>query len=1102
MSSDNGIPALLRLSEEHHLPPQTGFDPLQTPQCLHTHDGSQLTKTLHHPLTRPVKSPLRSSSASLSINEESAQNTVIQPVKSTIAITPARDSITVSPPVVSINEGSAQNTIIQPVKSTIAITPARDSVTVSPPVVSGSSAQTTIVQPVMSTMKIESSSSSPIQTPRTSSFNSVLKRPSSDSASSFDQDLLAAEEELVKLSSKKIPTSPTSSTAFGTSSNTIRDNHSPPLSPNLDRIQSFGMASDILASSAAILSRIETRNNSYSLVDTTDDLLVQLLISQAIVDSKDFAILNLEDVEELKKEHSLLTNRMNALANKLALESKIREAASSLARLHASNKRLSRQAGDHLSQANRKVDQVTTELWKLSQRASEVERKLFHHMSGVLSLGIKKLEEKQTQSPQQQQMFMDPGRNGIENLYNEIMGMENMTSDNELTNKVTNLESSLQNAHQTLADARMSIRRKDKEIEELKSKVDDAVSEARERTIAELRTELEEVGSRLDIVLRKHKAAKKDAFPDDNDTEASEESDEGPNNRLSTMTTATQHLQKEQYRNISKNLSSLEKSLEEYQFRIYKLDQDLTAVKNKTEKDMDQQKESQQKELKAEKAKRESLEKQLIELKFKSRNNEDLEEQVKQLQVRQSNTNADLQEQLKKITQEYELVIEGLKELFKNLPEKLTKKMEATNFTVDNFISLVHQIGEENGQLLDEISQLQIKCGNIQEVGDEKEKLKEILQSTQLELEETKLKYEDLELRAQNAKNNLTQFSEKETELRNEVTQLHTEIDAYKEKIRKHEAILKRQSVIAVVQDGKSIKEEFQQQLASQEQEYEAQLKERDGVITRLRSDYNNAITEKNNSAQTVKELEEMLSSKSRTLDQREVTINRLEADIVQLKMELAELKTASDGLKGKKATAAMFGNALNSNEINSLRSQLDAAHEEINNLRSANLDLQLKVEHLSKNMATVQSRFSAREEALENRSDMLQNELDGISLEFERLTKNFLDFDTERNKLQATIDKLNRQCEKLDDALADERIKNLGNNPKEPLNTAGLRKEFRTMMSNLRSEHAKALQRENEEKRLLDNLVRSLRREKEAEKWVKVNKSTQTRFVVSVKSG
>ncbi|CAG8776829.1 13696_t:CDS:1, partial [Acaulospora morrowiae] len=133
-----------------------------------------------------------------------------------------------------------------------------------------------------------------------------------------------------------------------------------------------------------------------------------------------------------------------------------------------------------------------------------------------------------------------------------------------------------------------------------------------------------------------------------------------------------------------------------------------------------------------------------------------------------------------------------------------------------------------------------------------------------------------------------------------------------------------------------------------------------------------------------------------------------------------------------------------------------------------------------------------------------MQNELDGILKEFDRLTKNFIDFDAERQKLQAHIDELQLKCEKLDNELADEKIKHLGMDAvnSEPATTVTLRKEFRKMMADLRSDNQKLLHREMDEKKKLETAVRNLKREKEAEKWERVNKGTQTRFVISVGSG
>ncbi|CAG8453877.1 15014_t:CDS:2 [Acaulospora colombiana] len=973
--------------------------------------------------------------------------------------------------------------------------------------VSGS-AQTTNLQPVMSTMQI-SNSLSHLSAADSSSLNSSYEYGLSSSGKKDYGEL-------------DINYKATSSSATGFTP--VDNTSSPPISPKI-KLPSLAIANDLLASSEAMLASVTAPKSppGTSFLDTTDDMLMQLLISQAIIDSRDFNVLTLEEVEELKKDHSLLTTRISALTSKLSLESKIREAASSLARLHSSNKRLSRQATDHLSQANRKVDQVATELWKLTQRAGEVQRKLLQHMAGILSIGFRKLEEKQNQpAPQNPVNQLWGGGNGIDHLFNEIMGVDSRGSDAALSDKVSNLENSIQNLHQTLAEARMALKRKDKEIEELKQKADDTATESRERTIAELRTELEEVASRLDIVLRKHKAGnRKNSATSEN--EDSDESDSGGSTyRLSTMTTATQHLQKEQYKNISDNMSALEKALEEYMFHIYKLEQELNSIKSNSDGEpKSQQNELQEalgdlqrakEESESDKQKIEEMTNELSELRTKV---QDLETKIKDVEPKTSGrgvvqnkmNDINMELKLKKLTREHDELVDSLRLVHMKLPDERNPggSFRKPKFTVELFLSRVKNLGEENREYVEQISSLESRLQSAQkeQVGESSQgDLKAELESTRNELEETKLKLLDLESKAASALSNVETSNAKGSELLKELDKVREELMVAKENIRKYEAILKRQSVVQVVDNGVSIKEEFQQQLAAQEQEYEAQIKERDFTITKLRNDLRGVTTEKENASQMITDLENMLKSKSRTLDQREVTINKLEGEIETHKVKLAELKATTNLVSSR---INKFGDDASSDgRDEGLRSQVNETNEEIQRLRSLNENLELQVKKLKESLAEAQKQFSMREESMEKRSEIMQNELDGILREFDRLTKNFIDFDTERQKLQAHIDELQLKCEKLENELADEKIKHLGMDTanSEPTTTVTLRKEFRKMMADLRSDNQKLLHREIDEKKKLEAAVRNLKREREAEKWERVNKGTQTRFVISVGSG
>lgn len=94
------------------------------------------------------------------------------------------------------------------------------------------------------------------------------------------------------------------------------------------------------------------------------------------------------------QEHHVLQSRLSATTKKLSLETKIRDAAKSLIRVNASNKRVSKQTEEQLEAANKRVDAAQTDLLRVSQRASEVHRRLMEHRTGVLSLSVRNMEKK------------------------------------------------------------------------------------------------------------------------------------------------------------------------------------------------------------------------------------------------------------------------------------------------------------------------------------------------------------------------------------------------------------------------------------------------------------------------------------------------------------------------------------------------------------------------------------------------------------------------------------------------------------------------------------------------------------------------------------
>ncbi|KAG1830321.1 Up-regulated during septation-domain-containing protein [Suillus variegatus] len=158
-------------------------------------------------------------------------------------------------------------------------------------------------------------------------------------------------------------------------------------------------------SSPRILPPLQSRTSTASgwkrtsgLLNIRDDLLMSLLTSEAIVESRECEILSGEEVEELKKEHQILKIRLAAAQRKLKLETKIRDAALSLSKVNIAHKKVSKATDDQLDAAERRVNAAQTELWRVSERANEVERKLLEHRTGVLGFSVAKMERKMTPS--------------------------------------------------------------------------------------------------------------------------------------------------------------------------------------------------------------------------------------------------------------------------------------------------------------------------------------------------------------------------------------------------------------------------------------------------------------------------------------------------------------------------------------------------------------------------------------------------------------------------------------------------------------------------------------------------------------------------------
>ncbi|TPX10556.1 uncharacterized protein E0L32_008442 [Thyridium curvatum] len=143
------------------------------------------------------------------------------------------------------------------------------------------------------------------------------------------------------------------------------------------------------------------RPQSSALVDLKDSVQVHLLTETALADSKEFEILSQEEIDHLKKQCVSLQQRIEQTRANLAIQSKYRDAAHSMAKLYSPRQSTNRHSllghlhsgsqdakeAEAESQAcERRCEELASELFRLEKRIMEPQRKILQHTAGILQL--------------------------------------------------------------------------------------------------------------------------------------------------------------------------------------------------------------------------------------------------------------------------------------------------------------------------------------------------------------------------------------------------------------------------------------------------------------------------------------------------------------------------------------------------------------------------------------------------------------------------------------------------------------------------------------------------------------------------------------------
>jgi hypothetical protein len=144
------------------------------------------------------------------------------------------------------------------------------------------------------------------------------------------------------------------------------------------------------------------RPQSSALVDLKDPIQVHLLTETALSDSKEYEILSQEEVDDLKKQVSTLSQRIEQTRANLAIQAKYRDAAISMAKLYSpgrtagkrksllgnrnSGEQSAREAEEERMASEKRCEELANELFNLEKRLMEPQRRILQHTAGILQM--------------------------------------------------------------------------------------------------------------------------------------------------------------------------------------------------------------------------------------------------------------------------------------------------------------------------------------------------------------------------------------------------------------------------------------------------------------------------------------------------------------------------------------------------------------------------------------------------------------------------------------------------------------------------------------------------------------------------------------------
>ncbi|KAF7942062.1 hypothetical protein BELL_0026g00280 [Botrytis elliptica] len=230
---------------------------------------------------------------------------------------------------------------------------------------------------------------------------------------------------------------------------------------------------------------------------------------------------------------------------------------------------------------------------------------------------------------------------------------------------------------------------------------------------------------------------------------------------------------------------------------------------------------------------------------------------------------------------------------------------------------------------------------------------------------------------------------------------------------------------------------------------------------------------------------ENSLREKDKLLAEKEKEVEDISMKVAELQTEVVIARAELDGAYGSRAqrAAEVASNPAIQKEIDAMTNKNKALQEQMDALHNKNFMLQGEIAELQAARSPGPTASSAEAEA---KLKELKKELEETIEEYEIMTKASIEWEKEREKLEADIDKLRDERENLESQLSDEKVRNLGmRSPGDGsvtptmnnTSTTVLKNEFKKMMRDSRAEGLRALRAEQTERRRIEEELRAIKK-------------------------